>query len=80
MSQFNVHEWNRKRRLSENEENINEATIFDKIDADEALIIANVDGTKAFKALVAEFQAISGGTQVLARALRRLKDDFGLGG
>ena len=78
MSQFNVHEWNRKRRLSEDKETTNEASIFDQIDADEKLIISNVDGTEAFRYLVAELQAI-GGTQVLARALKRLKDDFGLG-
>jgi hypothetical protein len=32
MSTFNVHEWNRKRRLGENEETLKEAPIFDEID------------------------------------------------
>ena len=32
MSQFNIHEWNHKRRLAEIEGNLEEATIFDEID------------------------------------------------
>jgi len=62
------------------DEVIEEATIFDRIDANLDIIANQVDAAKALEYIIAELQAISGGTKALDIALKRVIEDLGLTG
>jgi len=67
-------------RMEENKKEVNEATVFDRIDQMMDTIADQMSPDDAFKALAAEFQVVSGGTMMLERALRRMIEDLGLTG
>jgi hypothetical protein len=62
------------------DEIINEATIFDKIDNHMKLLSVHMSAAEALEDIVAEFQVISGGTPILAQALRNIVRDNNLTG
>ena len=74
MSQFNVHEWNHKRRLAEIEGNLEEATIFDEIDMMEKDLLNRMGAGNMLRDLISELQTMSGGTRMLHMALKRMMD------
>jgi len=72
MSQFNVHEWNHKRRLGENKETLKEVTIFDEIDMMEKELLNRMGSDNMLRDLISELQTMSGGTRMLHMALKRM--------
>ena len=62
------------------DEIIEEATIFDKIDNHMKLLSVHMSAAEALGDIVAEFQVISGGTSILAQALRNIVRDNNLTG
>lgn len=73
MARFNVHEWNRKRRLSEDKETINEApAIFDEIDMMVKTLTARMSAEDMLRDLMGELEATPGGPRALHTALRRI--------
>ena len=62
------------------DEVIEEATIFDEIDNNMKLIAVHMSAADALEDIVAEFQAISGGTKLLAQVLRNVVADNNLTG
>ena len=62
------------------DEIIEEATIFDKIDNHMKLLSVHMSAAEALEDIVAEFQVISGGTPILAQALRNIVRDNNLTG
>ena len=72
MSQFNIHEWNHKRRLAEIEGNLEEATIFDEIDMMEKDLLNRMGAGNMLRDLISELQTMSGGTRMLHMALKRM--------
>jgi hypothetical protein len=62
------------------DEVIEEATIFDKIDNHMKLLSVHMSAEEALEDIVAEFQVISGGTPILAQALRNIVRDNNLTG
>lgn len=73
MSTFNVHEWNRKRRLGENEETLKEApAIFDEIDMMVKDLTARMSAEDMLRNLMGELEATPGGPRALHTALRRI--------
>ena len=62
------------------DEVIEEATIFDKIDNHMKLLSVHMSAAEALEDIVAEFQVISGGTPILAQALRNIVKDNNLTG
>ena len=62
------------------DEIIGEATIFDKIDNHMKLLSVHMSAAEALEDIVAEFQVISGGTPILAQALRNIVRDNNLTG
>ena len=72
MSNFNVHEWNRKRRLSENEETLKEAPIFDEIDMMVKNLTARMSAEDMLRNLMGELEATPGGPRALHTALKRI--------
>lgn len=72
MSTFNVHEWNRKRRLGENEETLKEAPIFDEIDMMVKDLTARMSAEDMLRNLMGELEATPGGPRALHTALKRI--------
>jgi len=72
MSQFNVHEWNHKRRLGENKETLKEVTIFDEIDMMVKDLTARMSAEDMLRNLMGELEATSGGPKALHTALKRI--------
>jgi len=72
MNNFNIHEWNRKRRLAEAEGNLKEATIFDEIDMMVKDLTARMSAEDMLRNLIGELEATSGGPRALHTALRRM--------
>ena len=62
------------------DEVIGEGTIFDEIDNNMKLIAVHMSAQEALEDIVAEFQAISGGTKLLAQVLRNVVADNNLTG
>jgi len=62
------------------DEVIEEGTIFDEIDNNMKLIAVHMSAADALEDIVAEFQAISGGTKLLAQVLRNVVADNNLTG
>ena len=62
------------------DEVIEEGTIFDEIDNNMKLIAVHMSAADALEDIVAEFQAISGGTKLLAQVLRNIVRDNNLTG
>ena len=59
---------------------IEEGTIFDEIDNNMKLIAVHMSAAEALEDLAAEFQVISGGTKILAQALKNIVRDNNLTG
>ena len=74
MNKFDIHKWNRKRRLAEIKENLDEATIFDEIDMMEKNLMNRMGAENMLRDLIGELQTISGGTKALHTALKRMMD------
>jgi len=83
MSTFNVHEWNRKRRLGEiideEKKKVNEAPgVFAEIDEMIETLATHMSAEDVLKELMSELQVISGGTKVLHSALKNIMIDADL--
>jgi len=72
MSEFNVHKWNRKRRLSEDKETLKEVTIFDEIDMMVKDLTSRMSAEDMLRNLMGELEATSGGPRALHTALKRI--------
>ena len=57
-----------------------EETVFDDIDNNMKLIAVHMDAAEALEAIVAEFQAISGGTKMVDKVLKSIVQDYNLTG
>ena len=62
------------------DEIIDEGTVFDEIDKNMKLIAVHMSAADALEDLAAEFQIISGGTKILAQALKNIVRDNNLTG